>query len=40
MDKPIIVEDLEQIEKSHGGSLNHWVGGLTYITVKNHYDIK
>ena len=28
MATPLIVEDLKQIEKSHGVSLNHWVGGL------------
>ena len=40
MDTPIIVEELKQIEKSHGGSLNHWVGGLIHITVQNCYDLK
>ena len=32
MATPIIVEELEQIEKSHGGSLSHWVGVIVYIT--------
>ena len=26
--KPLIVEQMKKIEKSHGGSLNYWVGGL------------
>ena len=40
MAKPLIGEDLKQIDKSHGGSLNHWVGGLMHITVQNHYDLQ
>ena len=40
MTKPIIGEDMKQIDKSHGGSLNHWVGGLMHITVQIRYDIK
>ena len=33
VDTHLIREDLKQIEKSHGGSLNHWVGVLMNITV-------
>ena len=40
MAKPLIGEELKQIEKSNGGSINHWVGGLVYITVQNCYDIQ
>ena len=40
MDTPIIEEVLKQINKSHVGSLNHLVGGLMYITVKNRYDFQ
>ena len=35
VDTPLIGEELKKIDKSHGGSLNHWVGGLMYITVQN-----
>ena len=38
MDTPIIGEYLKQIEKSHGGSLNHWDGGIMHITVQTCYD--
>ena len=38
MDTPLIETDLNQIDKSHGVSLNHWVGGLMHITVQTHYD--
>ena len=38
--KPLIGEELKLIEKSHGGPLNHWVGGLMYITFQNFYDIQ
>ena len=31
---------MNQIEKSHGGSLNNWVGGLMHITVQTHYDLQ
>ena len=37
MATPIIVEEMTQIENSHGGSLNHWVGGLMRITVQTFY---
>ena len=40
MDSPIIGEELKQIEKSYGGSLNHWVGGLMQITVQNVCDLQ
>ena len=40
MDTPIIEEVLKQINKSHVGSLNHLVGGLMHITVKNRYDFQ
>ena len=40
MDKPLIGAELKQIDKSHRGSLNHWVGGLMYITVQTRYDIQ
>ena len=33
METPLIGEDMKQIEKSHGGPLNYWVGGLMYITA-------
>ena len=37
MATPLIGEDLKQIDKFHGGSLNHWVGGLMHITVQTRY---
>ena len=37
---PITGEQLTQIENSHGGSLNHWVGGFMYINDQNHYDFQ
>ena len=40
MDTPLIKSELKQVEKSHGGSLNHWVGGPMYITVQNCYDLQ
>ena len=40
MDTPLIGEDKKQIEKSLGGSLNHWVGGLIHIPVQNRYVIQ
>ena len=40
MDTPFIGEELKQIEKSHGGSLNHWVGGIMHITVQTRYDLQ
>ena len=40
MDTPLIVEDLKQIEKSHGVSLNHWVGRLMLITFQTSYDLQ
>ena len=32
--------DTPYIEKSHGGSLNHWVGGLMHITLQTHFDLQ
>ena len=40
MATPLIVAKLKKIEKSHGRSLNHWVGGLMHITVQNCYDLQ
>ena len=40
MDTPLIVEELKQIEKSHGESLNHWVGGIIHITFQTKYDLQ
>ena len=40
MATPLIGSELKQIEKSHGGSLNHWVGGLMHITVQTHCDLQ
>ena len=40
MNTHIIEEELKQIEKSHGGSLNHWVGGIIHITFQTKYDIQ
>ena len=37
---PLIGEELEQIKKSHGVSLSHWIGGLVHITVQIIYDIQ
>ena len=37
MDTSTIGEDLKQIEKSHGVSLNHWIGGIMHITIQTHY---
>ena len=37
---PLIGEELKQIERSHGGSLNHWVGGLMHITFQTCYDFQ
>ena len=31
---------MKKIEKSHGGSLNHWVGGLMHITFQTRYDLQ
>ena len=37
----LLLEKLwNQFEKSHGGSLNHWVGGIMHITVQTLYGIK
>ena len=30
----------KKTEKSHGGSLNHWIGGIMNITVKTCYDLQ
>ena len=40
MDTPLVGEELKQIDKSHGGSLNHWVGGLMHITFQDCYDLQ
>ena len=40
MATPIIGEGLKKIDKSHGGYLNHWVGGFIHITVKTIYDLQ
>ena len=40
MATPIIREELKQINKSHGGSLNQWVGGLMHTTVQTRYDLQ
>ena len=37
--KPLIVEELKNIYKSHGGSLNHWFGRIMHITVQTRYDL-
>ena len=34
----IIGDKLKQVEKYHGVSLNHWVGGIMHITVQTLYD--
>ena len=39
VDIPLIVSEMNKIGKKHGGSLNHWVGGLMHITVQTRYDI-
>ena len=40
MNTPVIGGKLKQIEKSHGGYLNQWFGGLMHITVQNCYDLQ
>ena len=40
MDTPLIGAELKHIEKSHRGSINHWVGGLMNITVQTCYDLQ
>ena len=40
MAKPLIGEELKQIEISQGGSLNNWVGGLMHITFQNCYNLQ
>ena len=40
MDTPIIGEEMKQIEKSHGGSPNHWIGRLVHITIQTSYDFQ
>ena len=37
---PLIGEEMKQIEKSHGGSLNQWVGRLMHITVQTCYALQ
>lgn len=36
---PLVGDKLKQVEKQHGGSLNHWVGGLMHIGVQTRYDL-
>ena len=36
----IIGDKLKQVEIYHGGSINHWVGGLIHITVQKRYDLQ
>ena len=36
----LIGDKLKEIEKYHGGSLNHWVGGIVHTTVQTCYDIQ
>ena len=38
VDTPLIGSKLNQIEKSHGEYLNHWVGVLMHITLQTRYD--
>ena len=40
MATPLIVELLKQIENSHRGSLNNWVGDLMQITVQTRYALQ
>ena len=40
LDDPLIGEELKQIDKSQGGYLNNWVGGLMHITVQTRYDLQ
>ena len=40
MDTHLIGAELNKIKKSHGGSLNHWVGEIIHITVQTNRDIK
>ena len=40
MDTPLNIEELKQVEKSHGESLNYWVGGIMHITVQTCYDLQ
>ena len=40
MAKPIIGSELKQIDKSHGGYLHYWNGGLMHTTVQTRYDIQ
>ena len=40
VDIPLVVAELKQIEKTRGGSLNHWVGGLMHITIQTCYDLQ
>ena len=40
MATPLIGEELKQIEKLHGGSLNNWVGGIMHITFQTCYDLQ
>ena len=36
----LIGEKLTKIDKYHGGSLNHWVGGFMHITSQTLYDLQ
>ena len=40
MGTPLIGELLKQLERTNGGWLNHWVGGLLYIAVQTWNDLK
>ena len=40
LDTHLIGEGLNQIDKSNGGSLNYWFGGLMLITTQTCYDIQ
>ena len=40
MAAPTIGEELKYIENSHGGFLNHWVGGIMHITIQIRYDLQ
>ena len=40
MATPLIGEEMKQIDKLNGGSLNHWEGVMMHITVQTLYDLK
>ena len=39
-DTILIGEELKKNDKSHEGSLNHWVGGIMHITFQTCYDLQ